>query len=221
MINRRAFFHRTLGALALTQAACSTDPKCPVFSLTCPTPPTKTAQVNMLQLAQAIEPQHCEQWCWAASISMIFAHHGHPVLQETIVLETFGSLICAPAGAIGSPSTTVGRAFSRPWRDTRGVIFNSQVVAAYDQWNGISNLTNQMIVDGLNANSPLLYCNQTHAMVLYSVSYFDTTQGPNIVAAQVIDPWPPSQRSHPLSQAELGASARGGQMSFLAQVRIS
>ncbi len=41
--------------------------------------------------------QQCPLWCWAASITMIFANLGHIINQKQIVERVFGSLVCEPA----------------------------------------------------------------------------------------------------------------------------
>jgi len=177
----------------------------------------QTARVNMDQLAQSISTQQCEQWCWAASISMIFGFYGHPISQSQIVQPTYVNILCLPAGS----STTIGIDLSRPWIDSRGVPFSSRVEAAYDYFNGFNTFAgNAAIVAALNANNPMLYCNRSHAMVLYSVQYVDSPYGPDIRRADVIDPWPFSQRSHALTNNELFRADLGGEMTFLAQVRV-
>src|SRR5579859_997156 len=57
--------------------------------------------------------QECSQWCWAASIAMIFDSQGHPIDQKKIVERTFGGLACAPAGS----NLTMARALSTNWVD--------------------------------------------------------------------------------------------------------
>src|SRR6188768_4033636 len=71
--------------------------------------------------------QSCANYCWAASIAMIFAKHGHPIAQEKIVAETFGGLVC-----VGAPNTlTIANDLSRSWIDDNGQPFTSIVTAAY------------------------------------------------------------------------------------------
>jgi hypothetical protein len=160
--------------------------------------------------------QDCPEWCWAACISMIFAAHGRLVPQEAIVQRVFGGLVCAPA-----PGSTMAEALSAVWTDTSGSTFESRVVAAYDQMAGVNAITNGFIVNELANDQPILYANTHHAMVLTAVDYFDTPMGPEVVAAGVLDPWPVSPAFHPLSQPELFPVFSGGQMAFLAAVRIS
>src|SRR5262245_1526701 len=44
------------------------------------------------------QSQKLSLWCWAASLSMIFTESGHPISQESIVEQNFGSLVNAPGG---------------------------------------------------------------------------------------------------------------------------
>jgi hypothetical protein len=161
--------------------------------------------------------QQCPERCWAASISMIFAAYGHPIDQKKIVAKTFGSLVCAAAG---SP-TTMGVALSQSWVDDNGTPFDSQVVAAYDVMNGINAIDNSYIVDELASDRPLLYANTHRAMVNVTVEYFDTPNGPDVRGVGVLDPWPYNPAFHMLSPPEMVPAHLGGQMTFLASVRIS
>src|SRR5271166_5880543 len=56
--------------------------------------------------------QHEHEWCWAASISMVFQFYRHPVSQERIVKETFGQIEDWPA----QPATILA-ALNRNWKD--------------------------------------------------------------------------------------------------------
>ena len=160
--------------------------------------------------------QNCAEWCWAASISMIFAMHGRRVPQEIIVQRVFGGLVCAPApGGI-----TMAQALSVPWIEKNGSTFIPRVVAAYDQMAGVNTINNNFIINELSNDRPILYANTHHAMVLTAVDYFDTPVGPNVVAAGVLDPWPASPGFHTLNQSELFPVFFGGQMMFLAAVHV-
>ena len=128
--------------------------------------------------------QNCAEWCWAASISMIFAMHGRRVPQEIIVQRVFGGLVCAPApGGI-----TMAQALSVPWIEKNGSTFIPRVVAAYDQMAGVNTINNNFIINELSNDRLILYANTHHAMVLTAVDYFDTPVGPNVVAAGVLNP---------------------------------
>jgi Peptidase_C39 like family len=176
------------------------------------------AEVKIPQLVAAIRTQECPEWCWAASISMIFNFYGHPIDQTEIVRQKYGNVQCLPAGS----SSTIANALSRQWTDSNGNDFTSQIVAAYDPANGVVAINNSTIVRELSTNHPLLYCNTSHAMVNFSVDYFPSPGGPRVQSVGVVDPWPTNARTHALSDAERMPSSLypGGQMTFLAAVRV-
>lgn len=162
--------------------------------------------------------QECPQWCWAASASMIFASHGHPIDQKKIVERIFGpGLPCAPAMVTG----TIVNVLSSTWEDDSGAPFRSTIIAAYDPMNNVNAINNAFIVDHLANDRPLLYCNTHHAMVVVAADYFATPYGPNVQAVGVIDPFPTTLGFHPLTPPEIVATHNpGGQMTFLAAVDV-
>lgn len=211
-MNRRSFI-RVATAFAMSPVL-----KAQNCSMAAPGVSICRAEVNIRQLIGAINVQQCPEWCWAACASMIFGFYGHPIDQKEIVKQMFGAVVCWPAGS----TANMARTLSRPWTDANGTKFNSRVVAAFDPANGINAINNRIIVNELLTNHPLLYCNTSHAMVNYAVDYIATPTGPNVQAVGVVDPWPYSQRTHPLSPAEMmPAVFPGGQMTFLASVRLS
>ncbi|HUK24019.1 MAG TPA: papain-like cysteine protease family protein [Terriglobales bacterium] len=175
------------------------------------------AEVNIPQLIASIHQQECPEWCWAASISMIFGFYGHSTDQKEIVQQKYGSVVCLPSG----PTINIAQALSRCWKDDNGVSFKSRIVAAYDPANGVNAINNAIFVSELLSNHPLLYCNTHHAMVIYSTAYIPTQPLPNVRAVKVVDPWPPSPRTHELSTPEMVPAHLNGQMTFLASVRVS
>ncbi|HET9402282.1 MAG TPA: papain-like cysteine protease family protein [Candidatus Acidoferrales bacterium] len=180
--------------------------------------PACRAEVDLSKVLLSITRQQCAEWCWAASIAMIFRLYGHPIDQKQIVLQTFGDVVCLPAGV----TRTITSALSKKYRDATGRFFTSNVVAAYDAENGINDITNTFIVNELRDNHPLLYCNRSHAMVLCAVDFIPTMLGPDIRAGGVADPWPFSPALHNLSVPELIAANASplGQMTYLASVRV-
>jgi hypothetical protein len=131
-------------------------------------------------------------------------------------MNSSDNVVCLPAGS----TTTVGRDLSRPYVDDNRVPFQSVILSAYDFFNGIDTFTPQTIINALNSNNPLLYCNTQHAMIVYSVTYISTPNGPNIQTVQVVDPWPFNPRFHSLTPPEIVTANFGGQMTFLAEVKL-
>lgn len=176
------------------------------------------ASLDFTNLAQSIQIQQCPEWCWAASISMIFGFHGHPLSQQEIVTQAYGSVLCLPAYT----ASRIAADLSDTWTDDNGNTFTSDITAAYDYQTQMGLINNTIIIDELLANRPLIYCNPAHAMVLCGVDYTPGFLGPSIHAAYVVDPWPFSPRIHALSLQELyPQNVPGGQMSFLAAVTVT
>ena len=175
------------------------------------------SEVDFARFAQeAYQPQYQTQWCWAASISMVFAYHGHPVAQPRIVSEVYGQPVNMPAQA----GIVMAQQLNRTWVDDRGASFAAQVTGAYDWDAGVNVISNQQLVAELERGHPLVIGNRSHAMVLTAVQYFKTPYGPNIVAAGVFDPWP-GIGPRALTPDELYPIHLGGSLRFLASVRIS
>lgn len=209
MLPRRSFMHLGFGL-----AAGLAVPR--VFADSACGPQSCRAQVNIPKLIAAINVQECPEWCWAASISMIFAFYGHPTDQKKIVAQTYGDVVCFPAGA----TKTIAVDLSREWEDDDGDAFKSTIVGVYDPANQAVNLDNASLIEELANDHPLLTCNATHAMVVYAASYAPTLGEPYIGEIDVVDPWPASPRTHPLNAMDSRASISGGSMTFLATVRV-
>lgn len=166
-----------------------------------------------LQMIYANQQQ--SQWCWAASIQMLFRSYGYNVSQARIVQETFGTLVNMPAGS----GAVISKQINRQWRDDQNRNFRSSLVAAYDFDFGIAAINNTFLVNNLDQNQPLIYGNKSHAMLLTRVEYIPTPAGPRIIAAGVLDPWP-GNGARGLSQGELHPVHLGGEMRYLAAVRV-
>jgi Papain-like cysteine protease AvrRpt2 len=162
-----------------------------------------------------IVKQECAEWCWAASASMIFANLGHPVDQRRIVAAVYHELVCAPGQTLA-----ITEVLNVPWIDDNDQQFQPQVEAGYDQIQNIVNITNNFILSELEQDRLLLYANTHHCMVVSEVDYFATPSGPNIINVTVLDPWPASPDVHPLSAPEMVPVFAGGQMMYLAAVRV-
>ena len=141
---------------------------------------------HLIHIAAINNPQFQSQWCWAACISMVFNYYGHPVGQERLVTEAYGSIVNMPA-----EPWTILSILNREWVDDNGDIFTC-----------ISSPGSTNIVRAANdlaANMPLIIGTLGHAVVLtrleYMAPYVQTPWGPqlgfiNITSATVRDPWP-------------------------------
>jgi hypothetical protein len=144
------------------------------------------------------------EWCWAASMSMIFRYFNHSVSQERIVKETWGKIVNMP-GTVDQILADL----NRDWTDDSGDDFTSTgdaytanpVTAAQDLAN----------------NEPLLICSLGHAMVLTALTYIQDPYAPggaSVTQAIVRDPWPANGGKRMLSVQEWT------NVSLLARVRV-
>jgi hypothetical protein len=206
---------RSIAALVLLAAPTES-----IAGTTCePTPQGDlcVSQVDFMQFAeQAYMSQLQSQWCWAASISMVFAFHDHLVSQARIVSDVYG----APENIPAQTGIVIANELNRCWADDYGATFQSQLTGAYDFDAGVNALTNAMIVGELDQDRPLVIGNRTHAMVLTAVQYYPTPGQPNIVAGGVFDPWP-GIGARGLTTAELYPMHVGGDLRFLATVSVT
>ena len=173
------------------------------------------ASVSHDDFAQSFESQQQTEWCWAASVSNIFAYYGHPVSQQTIVQTVYGNNGNYPALPI-----VISRVVNRTWKDDNGVEFRSRLISAYDLASGVNNMSNATIIDELTNNHPLLVANTHHCMVITAVDFIPYTT--NIQGGIVFDPWPLSDEVHYLSYPEIiPAYLYGGQCTYIAAVRLT
>lgn len=133
--------------------------------------------------------QKANQWCWAASIQMVFNYYGVRISQEDIArrafgLDAYGNLI--NRGATDDEITNAlnawgidynGRKFTVTAQHYRGVPIPSGLIAEL-------NLARPIII--AYRSSPTT----GHAVVLTACSYIPTPNGPFVQSIVVRDPWP-------------------------------
>jgi hypothetical protein len=146
--------------------------------------------------------QNESEWCWAASISTVFAYYGHSVSQERVVKETFGQIENLP----GDPNQIL-QALNRVWIDDNGTSFN---VSA----NSLS--ANQITaIQDLISGNPLIIGSHGHAMVLTAIEYdHDIFNKVAVTNSIVRHPWPNNNSPRSLTISECS------QYSFLARIRV-
>jgi|GEM_PF-1495120 len=167
----------------------------------------------------AYQNQYQDQWCWAASISMVFAHAGHSVSQQRIVEEAYGGVVNLPA-----QGWQLAQNLNKSWIDDNTEEFISSLTGLYDVTRGVVGITDAQIVNELANGNPLIIGSNGHAMVLTEVSYYANSWGgiEGYVYAGVFDPWP-GRGARLLSAAEFTRAdlGIGGTMQFLASVSIT
>ena len=175
------------------------------------------SQVDFNKFAQnAYRPQDASQWCWAASISMLFNYYNHPVSQQAIVQSLYGRLIDLPSG----PGWNIAARLNTAWVDGNGKRFRAHLTGAYDFDAGVMTISNAMLVNELDQDRPVIIGTRGHAVVGTAVQYLQGPTGPFITGIGVFDPWP-GRGARGLDQREALAVHMGGDLRFLATVRIT
>lgn len=177
-----------------------------------PEGPLLRAEIDAQTFSQNYRAQQMSQWCWAASISNVFAFHRHPVSQQRIVATVYGGAVNMPA----MTGSTIAQQVNRVWVDDNGKRFRAHLTAAYDYDAGVYAINNQVIINELSNQRPVLVGNASHCMVTTLVDFVPG----RVVSVGVFDPWPLSRAMRNLSASEMMPMNRGGQLRFLAAVRI-
>jgi hypothetical protein len=154
--------------------------------------------ISFDQIAHSYSFQNMDQWCWAACISMIFKFYGFDVSQIMVVQQAYGTIVNAP----GNWPQILG-ALNRSWVDSHGDSFSVRTGALFAPQAGAVRIDNEDLLDSLDQDKPILFCNSHHAMILTALEYFDTPMGPNIVKGWVMDPWPTSGGLHPVAPQDM------------------
>jgi hypothetical protein len=176
-----------------------------------------TASVSVALAGGVLSSQQASLWCWAATISNLFSHYGHPVSQARIVAEVYG----VPVNARSGDYANLARLLNRTWRDDRGVLFTARLNAALDVPNGVDSITNDQIRSALRSNRPLVVGTTTHAMLMVGMTYQDMNGLVGTVrAVRVFDPWP-GVGLRELNASEMTPLPRGGTLMFIADATIS
>jgi hypothetical protein len=175
-----------------------------------------TSEVDFSDFYQrAFDTQKESQWCWAASISMVFSYHGHSVSQQRIVSAAYGGIVNMPAVT----GMTIARQIARPWSDDSGETFKSALSSAYDYDAGVYATNNAIMINELDNDRPFIIGTAGHAVVVTHMEYFPTQMGPNVRAVGVFDPWP-GRGARNLSVFEMTPKNQNGGLMFIATVSV-
>ena len=175
------------------------------------------SQVDFNSFAQtAFQNQKMPQWCWAASISMLFSYYNHPVSQESIVQSLYHTIVNLPSGNGWNIASRVNTS----WVDSRGQGFRAELTGAYDYEAGVMTVSNAMLVNELDQERPVIIGTRGHAVVGTAIEYLQTPAGPYITTIGVFDPFP-GRGARNLDPREALAKHMGGDLQFLATVRIT
>lgn len=148
--------------------------------------------------------QHNSNWCWAASLQMIFNYYGVSITQEQIVARSYGV----------NPNGTLPN-----WAGSMQVItanLNNWNIDNYGQTYAVAATFNfgaptpSFLIQELSAQRPVLVGYQSspnsgHAVVITGCSYTPSVYGPIIQTIIVRDPWPSEQNFLNLGRVEYPA----------------
>ncbi|HYL27638.1 MAG TPA: papain-like cysteine protease family protein [Candidatus Nitrosotalea sp.] len=149
----------------------------------------------------AHDRQQASEWCWAASISGIFAYYGHPLSQKEIVRQAYGAIGNFP----GTPLAIL-ESLNRSWTDEGGRTFTSTATIYADKFTAAQDLAR---------DEPLIVGSLGHAMILTAVSYTRYPDGDGFIqTAEVRDPWPYNAQRRALSPQEIAGA------SMLIRIRV-
>jgi hypothetical protein len=145
--------------------------------------------------------QQNSNWCWAASIQMIFNYYHVNINQAQIVRRSYGM---DPYGNLPNwtGSLPVITANLNNWNvDNSGRQYRVQAVCYQTRPN------DAYIVQELNAGRPVLIGymtgpNSGHAVVATACSYYQTPQGIRLHTIVVRDPWPSQQNINSMGRNE-------------------
>lgn len=154
--------------------------------------------LDAAQIMHMRTSQEKSQWCWAASIAMVFSHHGFAVAQEDIVRQQYSD------GADKAlPVTQVAPVLQRAWQDSGGRSFFASVTAGNAPTRRFL-FGDDTVIRELQAQRPLIVGALGHAMVLVQVQYerFTMQDAVRIIGGVVIDPAPGKGVRH-LTRLEL------------------
>ncbi len=144
------------------------------------------AGLTQANVRRMVTVQERPLWCWAASISMIFAHYGYKVAQSEIVKDSYGVADDLPAAS----GEAITRSLSSAWTTKEEKAFQASALASDRQANRFD-VTNEMVLSELAEGRPLLIGAQGHAIVLVGLRFQRSARGGvRIVGGTVIDPAP-------------------------------
>lgn len=185
------------------------------------------AKIRTDKFASVHAIQQTPVWCWAATLEMIFRWHGKFISQRSVVEQTFGRLISAPADL-----QTLLESGNRTYIDDNGRSF----VAESKVWSadvGVAQIDNRSTIASLRAERPLVVCNLHHMMALVGVNYTEHSLGSIVVnEAWVADPMLRGSVTEGMGERTLAPGFRYlnaleiipmpvGQLRFMADMQVS
>ncbi|MFK7905521.1 MAG: C39 family peptidase [Chitinophagales bacterium] len=140
------------------------------------------------QLNYIASAQENSQWCWAASIQMVFRYYGIDITQSQIVSRTYGTDNGGNLPDWPASFQTIHNNLNNWSIDNNGQYY--EVSAEM----GMGTPSPAFLVDELSNGHAVILGYDTgqggHAVVVTALSYYPTAYGPQVQSIIVRDPWP-------------------------------
>lgn len=154
--------------------------------------------------------QQTDEWCWAASISMVLNYYGVPVSQQEIVRHVFGEVI------VHAASDEQISAALNSW----AVAPNGQTMVIRSV-RGVGPPPVAILLQELNQKHPIVLTFATgpssgHCVVITGAGYVNSAYGPMVNELILRDPWPSVQNIANQGRVDLTLAALN---QFLPNVR--
>lgn len=212
MQTRRELIVGATAALVMPRHAVALE-QCPAQGMP---PGTCSVMLDPNRLVPVL--QRRSQWCWAACMEMICRWYGVPLSQESIVQRVYGDFVDWPGD-----DGVLTEWLNNDWVADDGTEFSMRA-RVFSPALGLGDVGNQLVVDDLRDERPLLNGSGTHATVVARVDYIDTGTSPQVRQVHVIDPYPgaayPPFHARILNPAEMTPVMNGGSLRYLASVRV-
>jgi len=133
--------------------------------------------------------QHNSEWCWAASIQMMFNYYGIDISQEQIVARSFKKDPDGKLPNVTGDLKVITENLNNWSVDNQGKAYQVNAKLHYGP------PTPAYLVKELANERPVMIGYQTgpntgHAVLITACSYIPTKNGPQIRSVIVRDPWP-------------------------------
>lgn len=217
MHTRRELMLGAGAALAISNPALALE-ECPAQGMP---PETCSAMLDPDRFLGIGVPalQKESQWCWAACIEMICRWHGVALSQESIVERVYGGLVNWPGD-----DRVLTSSLNSDWVSDDGTPFTIRA-NVFSSALDLADVSNQLVIDDLRNEQPLLVGARSHATVAARVDYINDAAGLQIGRVHVIDPLPgaaqPPFFARILDPDEMTPVESGGSLRYLASIRIS
>ncbi len=157
------------------------------------------------QLNYIASSQENSQWCWAASIQMVFRYYGIDITQSQIVSRTYGTDNWGNLPDWPASFQTIHNNLNNWSIDNNGQYY--EVSAEM----GKGTPSPAFLVNELsNGHAVILGYNTGqggHAVVVTALSYYPTAYGPQVQSIIVRDPWPSYTNIQNLGRIEYPAES--------------